>query len=585
MRLSRDGDAGGAAGIETIAAAADAGITIFDTAHAYGPDERSAGDNERLLARALRACGADRRARIVTKGGMTRAGGGWVADGRARAILTDCEASLAALDGLAVDLYLIHAPDPRTPWQTSVRALARLLDEGVVRHVGLANVNRRQLEEAADLVEVTAIQVALSALDDTAVRGGLVEFCADRDIAVIAHSPLGGPRRARGLARRQELVEVAQAREATPEEVALAWVLDLSPVMVAIPGARRPETARSAARAAAIRLDASDRARLTEGFAWPQPSRSEPSLAPVDDAEVVLVMGIPGAGKTRLAADFVSRGYGRLNRDERGGSLRHLTQALDDALASGSRRVVLDNTYLTRAVRSHVIEAAARHGVATRCVWLDTPLAQAQVNLVERLLDRFGALPGPEELSELAKSEPGILAPTRQMRAFRELEPPSNDEGFASVLRIPFERAVRAPALGGDSPGGVFISAAALTFRGWEEAVGVQPSAQAHLVFDWRPRETVDALDADVQRLAARVNGRVAAAICPHAGGAPVCWCRPPLPGLILAFARTAAIDPSRSTLIGTGPAHRTLATTLGVRYVQVGGLAPQPPNRRNALP
>ena len=109
-------------------------------------------------------------------------------------------------------------------------------------------------------------------------------------------------------------------------------------------------------------------------------------------------MGIPGAGKSRIAEDLVDRGYVRLNRDERGGSLRELADALEEGLASGVRRVVLDNTYLTRAARSHVIDAARRHGLPARCVWLDTPLAQAQVNLVERVLDRAGSLPSPEEL-------------------------------------------------------------------------------------------------------------------------------------------------------------------------------------------
>src|SRR5438046_6046728 len=152
---------------------------------------------------------------------MTRTGGGWIPDGRARAILADCEASLAALDGFAIDLYLIHAPDPRTPWRTSVRALARLADEGLVRRVGLSNVNRRRLDEALELAPVAAVQVALSPYDDSALRGGVVESCTERGITVIAHSPLGGPRRAGRLARRPALTAVAEAHGASPAEVAL----------------------------------------------------------------------------------------------------------------------------------------------------------------------------------------------------------------------------------------------------------------------------------------------------------------------------------------------------------------------------
>jgi len=550
---------------ETIAAAAAAGITVFDTAHAYG-DDASYGRNERLLSSALRTCGADRRAKIVTKGGMTRVASAWIPDGRAKAILADCESSLAALDGLPIDLYLIHAPDLRTPWQTSVRALARLLDEGLVAHVGLSNVNRRQLQDALDIVDVSAIEVALSVLDDRAVRGGLIEFCDERGIAVIAHSPLGGPRRARAIARRPEFAEIARARDATPEEVALAWLLDLSPVVVPIPGARRPETARSAARAASLELAPADRVVLATALAWPQPEPSRVT-SPGDDAEVVLIMGVPGAGKSRHAEEYVAQGYIRLNRDQRGGSLRQLSDVLGESLASGVRRIVLDNTYLSRALRSHVIGAAARHGAAVRCIWIDTPLAQAQVNLVERLLDRFGSLPSPEQLREQARDEPGLLSPTRQMRAFRELEPPSLDEGFVSVQRVLFERSARAPAKASDKPEAVFLAAAALSNPGWEGAIASAAPDVPHLIFDWRPDAVAGVLDEDVARVAAVVDGSVTSALCPHPGGAPVCWCRPPLPGLLLAFARASGVDPSQSVLFGVGPAHRTLATTLGAAY------------------
>ena len=191
MRMSTDEHRDEELAQETIAAATATGITVFDTARAYGRGEAELGHNERLLAAALRSCGAEGRARIVTKGGMSRVAGGWVPDGRAKAILSDCEASLAALDGLAIDLYLIHAVDPRTPWRTSVRALARLVDAGMVRRVGLSNVNRSQLDEAVELAPVAAVQVALSPYDDRAIRGGIVECCTELGTAVIAHSPLG----------------------------------------------------------------------------------------------------------------------------------------------------------------------------------------------------------------------------------------------------------------------------------------------------------------------------------------------------------------------------------------------------------
>src|SRR5215471_17843805 len=172
-----------------IAAALESGITVFDTARAYA-------GNEQLVARALRG----RRGRLVTKGGM---GDGWIPDGRAKSLRADCEASLVALEGLEIDLYLVHAPDPRTPWRTTVRALAKLADEGLVRRVGVSNVSRSQLEEALMLAPIVAVQVALSANNESAQRGGLVERCLEEGVMLIAHSPLGGPRRARRLSRRE----------------------------------------------------------------------------------------------------------------------------------------------------------------------------------------------------------------------------------------------------------------------------------------------------------------------------------------------------------------------------------------------
>ena len=270
MRLSSDEDRDEERTLETIAAAVEAGITIFDTARSYGRGADELGHNERLLARAL----SGTPARVVTKGGMARTGDAWLPDGRARTIRADCEASLEVLDGLPIDLYLAHAPDPRTPWRTTVRALARLVDDGLVERVGVCNVTRGQLDDALELAPIAAVQVALSPFDDRALRGGVVERCDELGIALVAHSPLGGPRRAARLARREELARVAAAHEATPAEVALAWLLANPVVTAPIVGPREMDQLDGAMRALDVRLDKAAMKRLDE--IWPGPGGPAP---------------------------------------------------------------------------------------------------------------------------------------------------------------------------------------------------------------------------------------------------------------------------------------------------------------------
>ena len=164
--------------------------------------------------------------------------------------------------------------------------------------------------------------------------------------------------------------------------------------------------------------------------------------------------------------------------------------------------------------------------------------------MIERLLERFGKLPSPEELRGHARREPGLHTPTSQMRAARELEEPDEDEGFRGIERVAFERSAR--------PGipGVFVAASVLD--------RYTPASDApQLVFDWRPGDA----------------GPFEHAVCTHPGGPPVCWCRPPLPGLLLDFARTHAVAPERSLLVGDSAAHRTLARTLGAAFVDPGAV------------
>ena len=279
MRMSTDEDRDEERALETIAAAAAAGITVFDTARSYGHDEAELGHNERLVAAGappLRA--PTRRARIVTKGGMTRAGGRWITDGRARSDSRRLRGEPRRARRPA-DRPLPH------PCAGSANAVANLgARAGATRRRGPRAARRRRERQPPP-----AGRGARARAD----RGGSGRAQPVRRRALcgrsrrraapsagsplIAHSPLGGPRRAGRLARNDALADVAQARGATPAEVALAWLLDLSPVVVAIPGARRPGDralgrARCRARPATPTIERRWPAR-SAGFA-PLPSRA-----------------------------------------------------------------------------------------------------------------------------------------------------------------------------------------------------------------------------------------------------------------------------------------------------------------------
>src|SRR5262245_60977505 len=142
MRLSTDKSRDDARALAVLTAALDAGIELLDTADAYAHHHADTGHNERLIAQAT----AGRRATIVTKGGLVRPDGAWVPNGRARHLDAAARASRDRLG--AIDLYLLHAVDPKVPLATSVRALAKLRDQGVVRAIGLSNIGLHQLEQA-----------------------------------------------------------------------------------------------------------------------------------------------------------------------------------------------------------------------------------------------------------------------------------------------------------------------------------------------------------------------------------------------------------------------------------------------------
>jgi aryl-alcohol dehydrogenase-like predicted oxidoreductase len=157
MRLSTRADRDDERSVAVIRAALDAGATLLDSADSYCLDDRDVGHNERLIARALDGWSGDRRRIVVaTKGGMRRPDGAWVADGRAKHLRDACDASLRALGVDTIDLYQLHAIDPKTAIETSVRALARLKTEGKIRDVGLCNVTVQEIQAAQSIVTIAS---------------------------------------------------------------------------------------------------------------------------------------------------------------------------------------------------------------------------------------------------------------------------------------------------------------------------------------------------------------------------------------------------------------------------------------------
>jgi pyridoxine 4-dehydrogenase len=205
--------------------AVELGVNLIDTAASYGPEV-----NEKLIADALHPYPEDLV--IATKGGLARPGPGqWQRDGRPETLRKSLEGSLQRLRVQRIDLYQLHTVDPRVPLEESVGTLAELQREGKIRHIGVSNVDARQLDSARKLVPVVSVQNRYSVADRHSE--GVLDACERSGIAFLPCFPLALGELARAQGR---LAQIARGRGATSAQVALAWLLRRSPAMVPIPG-------------------------------------------------------------------------------------------------------------------------------------------------------------------------------------------------------------------------------------------------------------------------------------------------------------------------------------------------------------
>ena len=195
---------------------------------------------------------------IATKGGYTRPGPGrWVPDGRPEHLKFACEGSLRRLRLDRIDLYQMHVPDPRIPIEDSIGALAELRDAGKIRYVGVSNFSVAQIKRALAIVPIVSVQNSYNLSDRSSDQ--VIDFCAGENIAFIPYFPLA----IGSLARRgSHLKSVAARYEATPGQIALAWLLKRSPAMLPIPGTSSIDHLEENMKAAAIRLSDDDFAAL-----------------------------------------------------------------------------------------------------------------------------------------------------------------------------------------------------------------------------------------------------------------------------------------------------------------------------------
>ena len=274
--------------IATIHRAIELGITFFDTADVYGPFK-----NEELVGRAIR--GKRDKLVIGTKFGIVRDPNNPKArgvNGRPEYIRQACEASLKRLGIDVIDLYYQHRVDPNTPIEETLGAMAELVSEGKIRHIGLSEASQKTLRRAAKIHPITALQTEYS-LWSRDPESGILATCRELGIGFVAYSPLGrgfltGQIKRfddfapddfrRGISRFQgenfqknvdlvaKVEEIAKEKSCTPSQLALAWVLAQGEDIVPIPGTRRRKNLEENAGAVNVKLTAEDLLRINEVF-------------------------------------------------------------------------------------------------------------------------------------------------------------------------------------------------------------------------------------------------------------------------------------------------------------------------------
>ena len=235
--------------------AVELGITLIDTADAYGPEIA-----ERLIAEALYPYPSGLI--IATKGGITRQGPAKTEYvGRAGYLIQCVEMSLRRLKLDRIDLYQLHRIDPRTPLEESLGALKQMQEQGKIRHIGLSEVTPAEIEAAGKIVKVTTVQNRYSLSDRS--HEETLAYCERQNIAFLPWYPMAGGKLLRpDSPSAQTLSAIAAHHQASAAQLSIAWLLQRSPVMLPIPGTSKVAHLEENVAAASLKLSADEQTEL-----------------------------------------------------------------------------------------------------------------------------------------------------------------------------------------------------------------------------------------------------------------------------------------------------------------------------------
>jgi len=258
MPLSLDTRPDEATAIEVIKAFIDGGGNFIDTANVYCIDDNDIGHNEKLIHKALEKLGKQDKVIVATKGGLTRPKGRWDTNGSPEWLRKSCEKSLKDLNTESIFLYQLHAPDPHVPITESVGELARLKGEGKIQHIGLSNVNTREIMAAMTVAPILSVQNRCNVLEKKSFKTGVVELCEKERIVFIPHSPVGGHFDHKKLTSNKSLTSIADKHKVSVYQIALAWLLHKGSHILPIPGASKVSSITDSLKAVNVRLDQED---------------------------------------------------------------------------------------------------------------------------------------------------------------------------------------------------------------------------------------------------------------------------------------------------------------------------------------